>query len=227
VRAADARLWTPIDHRNLLRLARDSQARVVASGEQLLTVIHESLVRLADRLQAPPHPSRFLWNRHWTNPTRAIPRIEPDLSDWIAEHLERDLAGRKLVVNREVEVTRRHLAAGFGDRTDIKVDALTANEADSISGIVEVKGCWNQDLRVGMERQLVNQYLAGENLRHGIYVVGWFMCDLWPDDQPNKGRSGFATLEDCRAWMAAEAERLTRTGRVVIKSFVLDCRWQL
>jgi len=227
VEMADARLWTPIDHRNLLRLARDSQARVVVSGEQLLTTIQESLVRLEERLQGPPHPVRFLWNRDWHDQARAVPRIEPDLSDWIADHLERDLAGRKLVVNREVEVTRRHLGPGFGDRTDIKVDASTGVPADRISAVLEVKGCWNQELRTGMEQQLVDQYLAGDHLRYGIYVVGWFMCDLWPDDQPNKGRSGFATLDDCRAWMAAEAERLTRTRSIVVRSIVIDCRWRL
>lgn len=173
-------------------MAHDSQTRVVTSGEQLSAVIRESLGRLEQRLQTPPHPVRFLWNPDRTDAARAVPRAERDLLDWIADHLERDLRDRRLVVNREVEVTRRHLGGGIGDRTDIKVDGLLASgtTGDVVSVIVEVKGCWNPGLRTAMESQLLDQYLTSESIRHGIYVVGWFISDCWPDEDPKKGRSG-------------------------------------
>ena len=30
-----------------------------------------------------------------------------------------------------------------------------------------------------METQLRDRYLAGVSSRHGIYLVGWFLCDRW------------------------------------------------
>jgi hypothetical protein len=225
IEAADARLWTPLDHRKLLLMARNTEARLVTSNEQLQALIEESLIRLQTSLQDPPHAVRFLWNPDWDDRTRAIPRTEEDLSDWIADHLRRDMKDRKLVVNREVEVSRRHLGGGIGDRADIRVDALASMGGTPFSVLLEVKGCWNRQLRTAIEQQLVNRYLPGEHVRHGTYIVGWFLCDTWPNERKDTGRRIFNEMEQCKGEMSAEAVRLTAAARAVVKSFVLDCRW--
>ena len=40
--------------------------------------------------------------------------------------------------------------------------------------VIEVKGCWNPELKVSMETQLVNRYLRDNFYTHGIYVSGGF-----------------------------------------------------
>jgi hypothetical protein len=94
----------------------------------------------------------------------------------------KDLEGRGVVFNREVEICRNR-GASLGELTDIHVDALARSpggeEYDVVSAIIEVKGCWHSELVTAMETQLTGRYLEDNPLRHGLYLVGWFSCDQW------------------------------------------------
>jgi hypothetical protein len=85
-----------------------------------------------------------------------IPKDENRFSDYVVRYLKNNLKERGVIVNREVEIRR-------GERTDIQVDAVrkkpNGDVYDSITVIIEVKGCWNDELNSAMEVQLVNRYL--------------------------------------------------------------------
>ncbi len=111
----------------------------------------------------------------------ARPKDENRLSDYVAQHLRRDLASAGVVVNREVEI-RRTAGSGIGERTDIRVDAIAQGEAevrDVLSLITETKGCWNRDLTPGLKAQLVEQYMKHVGKTQGIYLLVWFNADDW------------------------------------------------
>jgi predicted NACHT family NTPase len=80
-----ARTWTPPEPKDLLILARESQSRLVQSGQQLLDVIIESLERLQKKLHGETPEVQFLWNKIADKVYR--PCDETALSDYIKIHL--------------------------------------------------------------------------------------------------------------------------------------------
>ena len=120
-----------------------------------------------------------LWNYNGAGNQRREfrPKDEEDLSDSIAGWLRDDLgATAGVVVGREVQPRR-------GQRTDVMVVAVgntPANQSNSpITVVVEVKGCWNPDVKTAIETQLVKGYLEKNGLTHGVYLVGWYLCARW------------------------------------------------
>jgi hypothetical protein len=83
---------------------------------------------------------------------------------------------RGIIFHREVQITHPAGPAG-GQRTDVHVNAVVQHRdaaAQTLTTIVEVKGCWNPDLETALEAQLVGDYLLGTENRYGIYLVIWF-----------------------------------------------------
>jgi len=217
--AADAvrrATWRPqYTPEQLLRVARDSRARLIQNGDQLVAVLEESLRRLErDILHGATPQVALLWNDLGSGMWR--PKEELTLSDYVKVHLERELLA--VVVNREVEIHLGH------DRLDILVDTLSSLPATGgISAVVEVKGGWNRELRTAMQTQLSERYLVNGPYRHGLYLVGWYMCDQWDrnddprfQDHPKDG--GIAAM---RLRLEGQAAELSTEGRRV-RAMVLD-----
>jgi len=173
------RTWVPPQPDEILKVASHSELRLVQSGDQLLEVVVESLKRLEAKLQGETPAAQFLWDQIISkNAWR--PKDENSFSDYVKIHLDENLKQRGVVVNREVEI-RRGAGPNRGERTDIHVDAVAHNtdgEAyDSVTVIIEVKGCWHPELDHAMKTQLVDRYLKDNRCQHGLYLVGWFNCD--------------------------------------------------
>jgi hypothetical protein len=200
----------------------------VDSGEQLLEVVVESLERLQRKLHGHSPLVEFLWNKwgngkgeaHWR------PKDEDSLSNLIKSHIEEDLRRRAIILNREVEI-RRSLGKEIrqGQETDIQVDAIARNprhgELHRISVIIEVKGCWNKELTTAMREQLVDRYLAESDCRHGLYLVGWFLCDAWDNEDSRKSDTPRWPLQQAKEHFQEQAAQLSQ-GRFLIRSFILD-----
>jgi hypothetical protein len=214
--------WLAPAPAEFLRMVRESDTRLVVSGEQLLRVIVESLGRLERELQGETPGAPDLWDKVEKNLFR--PKDENHLSNYIARHLRRDIKARGVVVNREVEI-RRGEGDAQGERTDIHVDALTPGARpgayDQLSMVIEVKGCWNAKLMVDMEKQLRDRYLKDSPCRHGLYLVGWFLCPQWDADDrrrsqvPRRGRD--ALLEA----LGTQARQLSGE-EILLSAFVLN-----
>jgi len=210
------RTWTPPRIEDIMKMANNQQLRLVQNGDQLLEVLIESLKRLEGKLQGETPASRDIWDRVRDKVFRPIE--ENEFSDYIKRHLDEDLRERGVIVNREVRIHR-------GERTDVHVDALTLDLQeklhDTITVIIEVKGCWNPDLDVAMENQLVNRYLKDNRCQHGLYLVGWFNCDQWDDNDYRKKQAKKLSKDQAQEKFGGQAVSLSRQGTRV-KALVMD-----
>jgi len=92
---------------------------------------------------------------------------------------------------------------------------------DTVTVIIEVKGCWHSKLDDAMESQLVNRYLKDNQVQHGLYLVGWFNCDQWDDEDNRKRSAPKASKDEAQAKFDEQAMDLS-VGTIVVKAFVMD-----
>ena len=162
----------------------------------------------------------------WSEPPPAFrPKKEDRISQLIGRHIRADLHGRGIVVNREVKI-QSALGGQPGELVDLKIDAVThepeRSTADTISIILEVKGCWNPELRAAMKTfQLADRYLAMNKCSTGVYVVGWFLCDAWGGKDARKRQCCFKTMDGARRTFTRQAAKLSNDTRT-IKAFLID-----
>ncbi len=240
--------WEPIEPKQFLRWIGERDARFVLSSEHLVTVIEESVGRLEVEFRRQDTPMAIVvWNevsqedeptaskaqgpdekKKGRGATRYTPKDENRLSDYIKNHLEKDLKGRGIIVNRETEVLRMDSLAGR--RTDLRVEAFRLdNPVDRLAVVIEVKGSWNDEAPTGMEAQLVGNYLRRGNPKHGLYLVGWFACKKWDESGDYRAKTGFHrpekfagyNLERTRQFLNGEATRLSQDG-IKVRSIVLN-----
>jgi len=214
--------WVPPQPSDILKLAHDQQARLIQNGEQLLDVLIESLQRLEEKLHSETPAAQFLWDKIGQDVYR--PKDENSFSDYVKIHLDDDIKQRGIIVNREVQIHRK-------EKTDIHVDAIVKksdNEVyDSITAIIEVKGCWNPDSDHAMKSQLVEKYLKNNCCQHGLYLVGWFNCDKWDKGDYRKGQAQALKLtkDEAQKYFDAQAVELSQGG-TQIKAFVINTALQ-
>lgn len=224
-RALRSNSWNPPSPAQFFGLIRDGRRRYVENPAQLLDLLMESLERYEQALHGTTPAVATLWDRAPNRTWR--PKEEDHLSDDIARHLRRDLQERSLVVNREVEIRRLNMA-GTGQSTDIHVEALRRGSGgahgDIARVVIEVKGCWHQEVRTAMRTQLADRYLAENQCHHGLYVVGWFLCAAWDDGDYRKRGVPWTSIEVARHFLGDQADEL-RSSRSEgdVRPVVLDC----
>ena len=176
----------------------------------------ESLKRLELELQGETSSARDIWDKV-NNNNKFKPVDENAFSDYVKRYLDRDLKSRGIIVNREVEL-RRAYGGLAGERTDIHVDAVLKKpngEFDSITVIIEVKGCWHPELRSAMGEQLVNRYLNYNACGYGLYLIGWFECSQWDSNDSRKKKVPKISIYEAREEFDRQAEQLSLLGNTV------------
>lgn len=216
--------WKPPQPEEILQLVTDHDRRLVQNGQQLLKVLIESLKRLELELQGETPAARDLWDKTQTRAQVFKPIDENAFSDYVKRFFDRDLKSRGIIVNREVEL-RRNYGSNTGERTDIHVDAVLKRPNgkiyDSITVIIEVKGCWHRDIQTAMQNQLTERYLADNACSHGLYLIGWFSCEQWDDRDTRKKHAPKISLETAKEQFKAQAENLSSSNRSVC-AYVLN-----
>lgn len=209
--------WKPQKPRDILQLIFEQDKRLVQNGNQLIDVLIESLRRLELELQGETPAAVFLWNEN-------KPKDENDFSNYVKLFLDRDLKSRGIIINREVEL-RRSYGGKAGERTDIHVDAVlkqpNGDAYDSITAIIEVKGCWHNEVKTAIKTQLVERYLADNPYPYGLYLIGWFNCQQWDSADSRKSKAPKMSLDKARAYFNSQAEELT-SSRCKVRAYVLD-----
>lgn len=208
--------WIPPTPETILRVIKDSTSKLIKNGTHLLNVIKESLILLEQTLQGESPASRDLWDKVTRNKYR--PNDENAFSDYIKRHFDEDVKDRGIIVNREVEI-RRGEGAGVGERTDIHIDCVLIKNGqivDTITAIVETKGCWHSQLRTAMETQLVQRYLHDNQCRHGLYLVGWFDCDQWDARDRRRRACQRNSIEELSDHLATQSSELSEQYQVVL-----------
>lgn len=227
LRAEDAmrlNTWRPPTPEHIMALAANTDKRLVRNGEQLLDVLVEALREVERTLHDETPAAIDVWNApRKGKKTIYTPRDENTFSDYVTRRLRELLRGRGTVLNREVEFRRGHGAKG--QRTDIKVEAVLRDsdngEIHMITAIVEVKGCWHEDLDHAMETQLVDQYLKESACEHGLYLVGWFNCTQWDPADSRKAKVPKHTKEEAQRRFNAQVAGLS-AGSVSVRAVVMD-----
>jgi predicted NACHT family NTPase len=216
--------WQPPKPEELLQIVLDRDKRLVQDGHQLLDVLLESLKRLELELQGETPACRDLWDKDTGRDNLFRPIDENAFSDYVKRFLDRDLKSRGIVVNREVEL-RRSYGGNPGERTDIHVDAVlkfpNGDAYDSITVIVEVKGCWHKEVQTAMQSQLVERYLADNVCPYGLYLVGWFDCQQWDSKDSRNKQAPKIALDEARIQFDEQAQRLTSSINTV-RAYVLN-----
>lgn len=222
--------WRTIHPDIVFALANNEHGRFVRNGDELLDVITASLTELVTRLQGETPLARTLWNepRGRQDPNQSyVPKDEQALSDVIKDHLDKSLKARGIVVNREVEISRR-TGEYSGARTDIHVDARlrvpNQEEYQVLKAIIEVKGIWEFKLFDCMKSQLVEKYLEKTDCKHGLYVVGWFNCPQWDTTDPRYKRANVRrrrNIDRIQRRLNRGASKLSR-GDISVQAFILD-----
>jgi len=215
------RTWLAPTPQEVLKVTSNQNVRLVNGADQLLDVVIESLDRLSQKLQGQTPSAFLLWDQIVSRP-----KDEQALSDYIKLHLEDDLKQKGIIAKREVEIRRRHgdkAVAALGERVDLQVDAfvrLPSGEIqDCVSVIIEVKGCWNKDLNVAMQTQLVERYLKDNRCQHGLYLIGWFNCNQW--DNKDSRKPPKLSIKEARQKFETQAADLSKQG-VKVKAVVLN-----
>ena len=74
-----------------------------------------------------------------------------------------------------------------------------------------------------MKTQLVDRYLKDNQCLYGLYLVGWFNCDQWDNDDYRKSRAirNCGDLHNAKENYDQQASDLSKDD-LLIKSFVLN-----
>lgn len=154
---------------NVLRTAREPDAAPIRSDADLQAAALRALARLQQELTGQEQASSpDLWN---TTDSRVRPKIEVEISDYVARYLQRALGGRGVSVVREAEVYA-------GSETDLHLSVPLDGGRHALL-VVEVKGAWEAGAVTGLRRQLAHRYLAQAGRRHGVHLVASFERTLW------------------------------------------------
>jgi hypothetical protein len=206
--------WQPPNLNELFSLVENHDLRLVDSPDELMDILLDSLYNLEAKLQKGEHPQAInLWNEN-------RPKDENRLSDYVKNHLEEDLKDKGIIVNREVEIKR-------GNKTDIHIsvygrDHLGRPTGDPMKVTIETKGCWHPALDTAMESQLVGQYLSPDVCRHGIYLIGWFVCNAWIDQ--NNQKIPTIDITQAKEQFKKQAQEISTKTSYRVESYILDAR---
>ena len=61
--------------------------------------------------------------------------------------------------------------------------------------------------------------------QHGMYVVGWYLCDGWDNSDYRKGNTPWASQDEAMQELNDQAKQLTDNPgrRAEVCAYVLDC----
>lgn len=221
-RAFREQRWAPLSTAELDKLAGHPARRIVRTDADLMAVTVEALTEIQARLQGDTPTAHLLWDTH-----SGLPKSEEHISDYLADELTRRLNQHGIVVNREVQVRRSKATSGLPERTDLRIEAVTAGTVQPAAVLVlpgEVKGNWNRGVITSIQTQLVDRYMADLHTEHGLYIVAWFDQESWSaTDDPNRKQAAgrWRSRQDLEAELYVEREKQESFGRQV-RVVVLD-----
>lgn len=119
-----AAFWVPPRLSDLRAMPEDTGRRYARDENDLREVVLEQLGHLQERMRGKTPEAFFLWNENRVSKTNSKwrPKYEPELSDYVAVHLETHL--RYVFTNREVELERT-TSTSMGERVDLLCQAST------------------------------------------------------------------------------------------------------
>ena len=147
---------------------------------------------------------------------------EDALQAYLRRRLRDVLAG--VVEQVEVEILREDQVA-YRRRFDLRVTAPCLGTQQLATVVIEIKWSTNPETKTGLVDQLGQKYLLGEQLRHGVFLVGW--SGWWHHgQQQRKGRD----LNKLVQFLLDQRDSFCGMGQpgegVRIEPVVLDLAWR-
>lgn len=215
-RRAQARATVSLKPQQVIDLLTGPGRRVIRTPLQLAELLLDVLKDIDADL--PTH-SNLLWDcermpvpgsaKGTRRPLAWRPKREGTLAAYLAHEFALRLAGRAVVINREV-VVKPTDAGDSGERPDLLVQAISIDgeldAAEVVSVPVEIKGSWHEAVLTAQRDQLANRYLPAEKTDAGVYVVGWYPIDLWTA-QDSKPKSNAKKLKGSEALLEALSDQ--------------------
>jgi hypothetical protein len=190
-----------------ITLLSDDHTSVVRNNRELMDAVEAALQRFAHEAQhGSPPLAVFLWDEKQSKPFS-----EQRLSDFLKFFLEREWSGRRVIINREVEI-RNLRDSGIGERADLLIQTVAPNENINLPNpcvVIEVKPDNKAKPSKDIAEQLVAQYLDGVTRSCGIYLIGWF------------GKSTRKPIDELRQNAENQAEQNSNDA-ITVRSVVLD-----
>ncbi len=204
--------WEPFAPEEVKRIIEDRRQLLVRDEEELIEAVWEALRDY--QIQIRGEGSQVM--RFWNEPVHT-PKPEEPLCREIGAEIQRVLATRGVKIAHEVKIRE-------GQFVDIHVSAVTANSKHRlISLIIEVKGCWHNELKTALDTQLSMRYLKDNEAHYGIYLAVWFLCDEWDGRVDwRKKNTPQQSLADIHAFLTDQANAVNTNGHATIRAFVLD-----
>lgn len=214
-------LWVAPTSQELNQLLWRSDRVLIQNEEQLVKMVVRQLSAIESGLQGHTPLAYLLWNEN----DPCSPKPENDFSNYVKSELEKGLIASGIILNREVEIHRAE--KGIGERVDIHIDAVarrgTAEVLDRVKLIIEVKGCWNRELKTAMKEQLLERYMEESDCHYGIYLIGWFKCAKWGEESGKRKRKPVMTIEEAKCFFDVQATKLTSEKKKLF-AYVMDAR---
>ncbi|ADM71976.1 hypothetical protein GMA19_04206 [Paenibacillus polymyxa E681] len=212
--------WNPPLPEAIVKTIGRKKKMPIFNGQQLIELIKEILEDYERALHSENPLIFTMWNK---NGDKQVPKTENEFSDLIKVRLADQLLEYGIIVSREVELSRHIYEGGTeGERIDIKVDLCTTQK-ETISLLIEVKGCWNRTLKTAMENQLVRRYMEHHNYDYGMYLIGWFLCDGWKDSKDSRRKTTPAMpINAAKQFFSQQAESLSGTYNKHVSSYIFD-----
>ncbi len=214
-------LWRAPRAEDIKQILGRAQTRLLANDDDLLELVLESLERLEDRLKRQSLPQAedlWSWDGGGNRRRNFAHKDEEAISDYVARWLRDDLGpAAGIVVGREVQPRR-------GSHTDITVQATVRNESAETNGlivVIEIKGCWHPDVLTALRSQLAEGYLKEQGARCGVYLVGWFKCPQWQNDDTKLASTTVADAKKEVADLASSFDGIASSYK--IGAYLLDC----
>lgn len=221
--AMRAKTWSPLTPKDVFGLTDSPSRLLVVSARDLSELLVETLRKYEVELHGEQRPIRGLWDRQGGG--KLFRPIEEDgISDDVSLYLQRELVDRAIVANREVEVGRV-AGTSLGKRTDIRIDAIRKSSDgqayDTITAVIETKGCWNPALMTALRNQLYTNYLVPLLAPVGIYLVGWFDKAKWDPDDARRAATSNCSIAEMQDQLDAQAAAIP--AGFTVRAVVLDC----
>jgi hypothetical protein len=210
---------------NAARAIEGGVYRLLRTPADLQAVLVEELDRM--RLDGKEHLSLLYHPRKGRKPKgepAAHKTLQEDaLQAYFYCRLSDRLAGRVLDPGTQV-IFHRETLATKDQRLDIKVQAPMIGGGIATI-VIELKWSDNPGVSTSLRKQLVEEYLGGLGLTHGIYLVGWSVPGRWKDKTtkgPSDPKSRNAWLSCLEAQAGGVAKQLP--GMCVVP-LLFDLEW--
>ncbi len=211
-----------INVEDLITVIVKENSNIILNNSHLFDIILKALNEIKSDIRRDAGYLR-VWNEFDRS---CCPKDERALSDELKRLLKAKL--ENIIINREVEISSK-IAGSGNDIPDLLVECQTG-QSNVASVIIEVKGCWNKNLRESIETQLCNRYMCDDaGYKYGIYLIGWYWCDKWNEEYKKdkrkqikvENRFSETDINEMIDYFNERAEKLSNDDKE-IKCIVLD-----